>query len=78
MPKTAVRGEPKGLAVRVNLWPVESQTNIRQAKRFICGKATNTTTGETKVFNDAGELLTILGKWNAQKFKALPKRAAGV
>jgi hypothetical protein len=73
--KLVIQTEIKGLGVKLNLnrWPVESQTNARQTRRFIVGEIANTATGETKLFNDAGELLTILGKWNALKFKKLPK-----
>jgi hypothetical protein len=35
------------------------------------GKIENAETGEKKHFHDAGELLSTLGKWNSDRFKAL-------
>jgi hypothetical protein len=55
----------RGLRLEMNLRPVEPQTNARQARGFAVGKITNSATGETNLFNNAGELLTILGKENA-------------
>ena len=36
--------------------------------------ATNAATKEEEFFNDPGELLTILGKWNRNKLKELKKK----
>jgi hypothetical protein len=67
----------KGVTVRVNLFALEKHAdgiNARAARLWMKGKVTNTETGDNKIFNDAGELISILGKWNAAKFKQLRAR----
>jgi len=69
-----MRGDNKGLTVRINLWALEKYRedfNPKMARVWIRGQATNAETKERKIFNDAGELLSILGKWNAAKFKQI-------
>jgi len=63
MPKKPVsmRSGNKGLAVKINFFPVNSQEDAYQARRFIKGQLTHADTREVKMFNDAGELLTTLG-----------------
>ncbi len=77
MPSTlTMRRENKGLTARINLWALEKYVedfNSEKARLWIRGSVTNAETGEEKKFNDAGELLTILGKWNVAKFKQLRK-----
>jgi hypothetical protein len=41
------------------------------ARHRIMGKATNIGTGNAKMFTDAGQLLSLLSKWNIERFKAL-------
>ena len=68
----------KGLTVKINLWALEKylqEFDSEAARLWIKGQATNADTGDEKKFNDAGELLSILGKWNARKFRELKKRA---
>ena len=71
MPRKPIvmKPENKGLTVKLNFWPVDSQPNPLQARRAIAGEITDADTGESKLFNDAGKLLTILGDWNVRKFK---------
>lgn len=67
----------KGLTVKVNLWALEKYLNdfdSESARLWIKGQVTHADSGEAKKFNDAGELISILGKWNAQKLQEL-KRA---
>jgi DNA transposition AAA+ family ATPase len=74
----SMRGDNKGLTVRVNFWALEKYLdnfNSEMSRLWIKGEVTNAETKKAKKFNDAGELITILGKWNVDKFKQLRKRA---
>ena len=69
-----MRSNNKGLTVRVNLWALEKYIKYfdgEKARLWVKGEVTNAETKERKKFNDPGELITILGKWNAAKFKQL-------
>jgi hypothetical protein len=69
-----MRAGNKGLTVRVNLWALEKYKegfNSEMAHLWIKGTVTHADTGEQKNFNDAGALITILGKWNAAKLRSL-------
>jgi hypothetical protein len=74
-----MRSDNKGLTVKINLWPVHDRPphfNSKMARLWIRGTITNADTGKNKFFNEAGELLSILGKWNAaklRKFKSIKK-----
>jgi hypothetical protein len=66
----------KGLTVKINLWALEKYLDdfdALKARLWIRGSVTNAETGAEKKFNDPGELITILGKWNTAKFKQLRK-----
>ena len=68
----------KGLTVKLNLWSLEKfldDFDSRKARLWVIGEVTNAETDEKSKFNDAGELITILGKWNASKFRQLRKEA---
>jgi hypothetical protein len=68
----------KGLTVKVNLFALEKYVehfSSKKARLWMRGVVTNAETGDRKHFNDAGELITILGKWNSQKFKNLCQTA---
>lgn len=68
----------KGLTVKVNLWALDAYKDdfdSESARLWIKGQVTHADTGEAKKFNDAGELLTILGKWNAEKLRSLKDAA---
>jgi hypothetical protein len=70
----------KGLTVKVNLWALEKylyKFDSERARLWVKGMVTNADTGENKKFNDPGELITILGKWNVAKFKELKRRRVG-
>ena len=67
----------KGLTVKVNLWALEKYLDnfdSESARLWIKGQVTHADTGEAEKFNDAGELISILGKWNIRKLQEL-KRA---
>jgi stalled ribosome rescue protein Dom34 len=49
--------------------------NSEKARLRIKGQVTNAENGTSKKFNDAGELISILGKWNSEKFQRLRKAA---
>jgi hypothetical protein len=73
-----MRKNNKGLTVRVNLWSLEKYLgdfNAQKARLWVVGEVTNAETDEKKKFNDAGELISILSKWNVAKFKQLRKQA---
>lgn len=71
-------GEGNGLSVKLNLWALEKyKENFtpQMARHHIKGMATNGLTGEKKMFNDAGQLLSIVGHWNASQLRRLKKAA---
>ena len=71
-----MRRHNKGLTVKINLWALEKYVedfDPEKARLWIKGSVTNAETSEERKFNDVGELVTILGKWNATKFKQLRK-----
>ena len=66
----------KGLTVKVNFWAMDEykdQLTSNDARLWMRGVITHADTAEEKHFHDAGELLTILSKWNVAKFKELKK-----
>ncbi len=70
--------DTKGLAVTINLWSLEKyldKFSARKARVYIRGKVTNAGMGKHRIFNDAGELLSILGQWNVAKFKQFQREA---
>jgi hypothetical protein len=74
----SIRGDNTGLAVRINLWALKKYLDnfsSRKARLWIAGEVTNAETKKRKKFNDAGELISILGKWNVNKFKQLQRKA---
>jgi hypothetical protein len=74
----SMRGDNKGLTVKVNFWALEKYQehfNAEMARLWVKGEVTNAETKEDKKFNDAGELITILGKWNVAKFKQIRTKA---
>ena len=74
----SMRKSNKGLTVRINLWALEKYLgdfDSQKARLWIVGEVTNAETDERRKFNDAGELVSILGKWNVAKFKQLRKQA---
>jgi hypothetical protein len=50
-----------------------SDFDAERARLYIKGQVTNVGTGDDEKFNDAGELISILGKWNTAKFQQLKK-----
>lgn len=72
----SMRRGNKGLTVKINLWALAKYVddfNAQMARLWIKGSMTNAETGEEKKFNDAGELIATLGRWNTAKFKQLRK-----
>jgi len=72
-----MRSNNKGLTARINFWSLEKYVddfNAEKARLWIKGEIVNAETKEKKKFNDAGELITILGKWNVEKLKQLRKK----
>lgn len=73
-----MRSTNNGLTVKINLWALEKYVpdfNPEMARLWIKGQVTNAETRDVKKFNDAGELISILGKWNNTKFKQLRDKA---
>ena len=69
-----MRKNNKGLTVKINLWALDKKPEAftsKYARLWIRGQITNAHTGEVRMFNDAGQLLSILGKWNVTKFKEI-------
>lgn len=66
----------KGLTVKVNLWALDKYKddfNSEMARLWVKGMVTHADTGEEKFFNDPGELITILAKWNVAKLRELKR-----
>ena len=76
--KMTMRPDNKGLTVKINLWSLEKAPpdfNAEAARLWMMGQITNAEPPhESLKFNDAGELITILGKWNRKKLQGF-KRA---
>ena len=73
----SMRSTNKGLTARINFWALEKYVddfNAEKARLWIKGEITNAETKNKKKFNDAGELITILGKWNVEKLKKLREK----
>jgi len=69
-----MRTDNKGLTVKINFWSLEKvveQFDSEMARLWIKGQVTHAGTKDVVKFNDAGELLSILGKWNKEKFQEL-------
>ena len=69
-----MRAGNMGLTVKINLWALDAYKDdfdSEAARLWIKGQVTHADTGEIKKFNDSGELITILGKWNAAKLRSL-------
>jgi len=67
-----MRAGNKGLTVKINLWSLEKyadQFDSEAARLWVKGQVTHADTGEEVKFNDAGELLSTLGRWNAEKLR---------
>ena len=60
----------KGLTVKLNLFPIKEGASSRFAKLVLTGDVTNADTGKRKKWNHPGELLLILGNWNAEKHRS--------
>ncbi len=76
-----LRTKNKGLTVKLNLWSLEKYLgdfDSKKARLWVVGEVTNAETDEKRKFNDAGELITILGKWNAIKFRQLRREPRNV
>lgn len=71
-----MRSGNSGLTLKVNLWSMEKsidEFNSESARLWIKGQVTHADTGKVEKFNDSGELISILGKWNIEKYKELKK-----
>jgi hypothetical protein len=73
MSKTA-RNDNKGLTIKINLFSTENfeDFSARSARLWIRGMVTHfdgDKQDRKEMFNDAGELITIIGKWNVEKYK---------
>jgi hypothetical protein len=74
----SLRGDNKGLTVAINLWSLETyldKFDAYKARLFMKGQITNAETKKRRNFREAGQLITILGEWNAAKFKQLKREA---
>jgi hypothetical protein len=74
----SMRADNEGLTVKVNLFALGKYLddfNTMRARLWMKGQVTNAETKEARMFNDAGELISILGKWNTAKFKQLRANA---
>jgi len=73
-----VRSDNKGVTVTINLWSLEKyidDVDAGWARLHVKGEVRNAETNERMKFNDPGQLITILGKWNVAKYKQLKAAA---
>ena len=73
-----MRAGNKGLMVKINFWALEKYVesfDSEMARLWMKGQVTHADTGEVVKFNDAGELVSVLGKWNSAKFREVKKSA---
>jgi hypothetical protein len=79
MPKsTSMRDDNSGLTVKINFWSLEKymdQHDALSASLWLRGQVTHAKTRQVKKFQNPGELLTILSKWNAEQFKDLKRKS---
>ena len=71
-----IKSKNKGLTVKLNLFSLDSYLedfNSEKARLWIKGQVVNSHTDEKKIFNDAGELISILEKWNSAQLTNLNK-----
>jgi len=64
----------KGLTAKIICFLINEyldEFNSQMARLWMRGQITHADTHQVEKFNDAGELLSILGKWNAAKFREL-------
>jgi hypothetical protein len=64
----------KGLTVALNFFSIEKDLdwfNSQAARLWFRGQVTHVDTKEVAKFNDAGQLITILGRWNSARYKEL-------
>ena len=76
--KKTMKSGNTGLTVKLNLWPMSDRPEYFKSKMahlWIRGTMTNADTGKNRFFNDAGDLLSILGKWNAEKLRGFKKKS---
>lgn len=72
--KVTMKTGNKGLTVKINLFSINKHLDWfdwQAARLWMRGIVTNADTHKTRTFNDAGELISILGKWNGEKYKKL-------
>ena len=71
-----MRSGNSGLTVKVNLWSMEKNIddfNSERARFWIKGQVTHGDSRKVEKFNDPGELMSILAKWNVAQYKQLKK-----
>jgi hypothetical protein len=64
----------KGLTVKINLFSINEyldEFNSQAARLWMRGQVTHADSRKVVKFNDAGELISILGKWSAEKYREL-------
>jgi hypothetical protein len=66
-----LRAGNKGLTVALNLFPMEKYLEEFDVESAMKGQVINVGTDEKKMFNNSAQLISILGKWNADKFREL-------
>jgi len=66
-----LRAGNKGLTVALNLFPMEKYLEEFNVESAMKGQVINVGTDEKKIFNNSVQLISILGKWNADKFREL-------
>lgn len=77
--RVGMREGNAGLTVKVNLWSLEKvadRFSAEAARLWIKGQVTHADSGRVQKFNDAGELLTILGRWNVAKLREIKRHKA--
>jgi hypothetical protein len=66
-----------GLRVKINMWPlnkVVDDFDSEKAGLWLMGQAVNEDTREKVMFNEPGQLLTALSRWNIKRFQELKSK----
>jgi hypothetical protein len=64
----------KGLTVALNFFSINKdlkEFDSQTARSWFRGQVKHVDTKEVVKFNDAGQLITILGRWNSARYKEL-------
>ena len=63
-----LRADNKGLTVALNFFPMDKFLDEFNMESAMKGQLVNVGTDEKKFFHSSSEMISILGRWNEEKF----------